>query len=126
MKKRADKRTAAEAADAEYLSFQYLCSVRTDTYHAYMAAYQFFKACDIALAVSRELVEACALGDILGKSREFLIDRLAALKLLQCGRELLDNAAVGLLVSYAHFECIYICESIQLVDSEAVKTVYSY
>ena len=91
-----------------------------------MAAYQLLETSDIALAVSRQLVEAAALGYILGKAGEFFIDRLTALKLLQCGRELLDNAAVGLLVSHAHFESIYISESIELVDSKAVKTVYSY
>ena len=91
-----------------------------------MAANEFFETSDIALAVSRKLIKTLALGDIIVESREFLIDRLAAFEFLQCWRELLDNAAVRLLVSNAHFKCIDISESIELVDSEAVKTVNSY
>lgn len=43
------------------LSFEYLASVGTDTYHAYRTANEFFKTLDIALAVFGELIEAGAL-----------------------------------------------------------------
>lgn len=56
------KQTAAKAADRVcFLSFKDLSSVRTYTYHAYMAAYELFKTSDIALAVCGKLVEAPAL-----------------------------------------------------------------
>ncbi len=43
------------------VSLDYLCSVRTYAYHAYMAANELFKSCDILPALLGKLIKASAL-----------------------------------------------------------------
>ena len=90
-----------------------------------MAVAEFFKTCNILLAYLRQLIKRLAAGDILVKSLEFLVNRLALSEFLKSGGIILDNSSVGKPVSSADLQSLKTAQCIELVDNEAVKTVYA-
>ena len=108
------------------LSLNYLLSVGAYAYHADRTLAKLLKPCDILAANLGKLLKFSASRKILVKAGEFLVNRLAALKSLKCGGEVLYYRAVGLFICYAYFQCIKSCKGIELVDNERGKSVYSY
>lgn len=108
------------------LSFDDLLSVGAYADHFDPAFAKLFKSVDILTAYLGKLVKASAGGNIIVEALVLLVNRLAALKSLKCGGEVLDKCSVGLLVSCADLESVDSGKSIKLVDNKSCKTVYSY
>ena len=84
------------------LSFDYLLSVGAYTYHRDVAVAEFFKSFDVLLARLGQLVKAAAGRYIIIKALESFIYGYTIGKLFKRCREVLNNSAVGLLISNAH------------------------
>ena len=84
------------------LSFDYLLSVGAYTYHRDVAVAEFFKSFDVLLARLGQFIKAAAGRYIIVKALESFIYGYTIGKLFKRCGEILNNSAVGLLISNAH------------------------